>query len=1350
MKKQTRQNRSRGLFLCLLSFLMALGGTSSAWADELTVYNNAEWSSDYVPFDGYNADGVQKNQMIYPSTVLTDLAGTSISQMTFYYKKNETSGTNVGNWIVSMGVTEATSMSALDTTTPLTQVFSGAITPNTDAKTITITFDTPFNYTGGNLLVEFNHPTASGYKKFTFWCEYITPAPAFTAGTTRTYLPKTTFAYEASATGPALIVKDENKTITSPYTYDFGLAEAKTTKVFTLSNPGTAAVEGLSVSKTGSFGATLSATSIAAGGEATLTVTMPDATGSSKITVSSTTDGIADFIINASGTLRDPNKVYLDFADGQMPDGWTWVAIGSYASSYPCSVNEGYISWAQYGGSSYAWAFTSPKLNFEKDELVYFETTKYSNSTYYSPSVTVEYSLDGTTWTAIGSAFTDDEHGTWTKRNVTIPVEGVKYIRFNGWYIQMRNIYGGELPNEPKMVVTQPTSLDYGIADKGATAPTKTFTITNTGKATLEGISVTSGNAAFIVSNAPTTLAAGASQEVTITMSTATTGALSSLITVSATGMEDVEFTVTGVVLPDGLMVVDFNDNALPANWTNTSWEFKNGVATGKSSSAYLTTPKLTFSSGDLIVLKARRLDSDTSDYLTVQGSSDNGSTWTAYSKKLQNADGLTYPDFGTIILSDIPTTVNKLRFVGFYAEIDEIWGLTYAPVLSVTTGDPAVSVTSPAAYDFEECTSDATVTYNFANAGAGTINITNVAITGDGAASYSTNWTTSVTTPFALEITRKYDATKAATTQSATVTVTTSEGDFIINVSGKDKAANTPELAVSTNAIDFGKTTADAVTTVDVTNNGTGSMTVEIFSNSGDFTVSPASLTGIGAGETKSFDVTFKHGEPYGVKNGQIVVMPTYDSSAAVNINVTGKAKDPNVWSEDFTANTAPAGWEAGSYWTFADGVAKGAYEYGSTTYLTTPTLKVNDATDELTFDYQATTNYVSILIQMSKDGAAFADFHTISDLNKNDAGSYTITGLEAGNYQFRFKNDNYNLDNFEGFVLNMPDHILTITTSTIPVSGLKEGQSFEATVSVKEIRGVNEENVVAKVYMGTEVIGTSDPTSIAANESKVIYVTCTPTTSGDEVNMHVEVEYAGGTLSTSPVTRNVAAITYLTLDETSSEPFDYGTYDNVTLKRKFNTGWNTVCLPFTISDVEAFFGAGAKAYKFSSYTDGNLGFSTVTTLTASYPYIVYVPTAITDDIALTNITIASSDDKAWYTYMSGAYFRGTYAPVAAGAWTKNANDDIIYGVVGATGRIQQAGTTASIKGFRAYFDLPASASAPSISFEDAATGIKTVITADELNQNGEVYNLNGQKVQNAHKGLYIVNGRKVVVNRK
>lgn len=1324
---------------------MTLGGTSSAWADELTVYNGTG-SSTYYPVHGNYADtSGSLSEYIIPSSALSDMTGCTISKMSFYI-----SSVAAAKWTSTFTVyMKEIENSSYESSSAIgdagaTVVYVGVL--DGTASTMDVNFTNNYDYNGGNLLIGFKVTTATSvWKSATFVGETQSNYTAFrnkSNATREKFLPKTTFTYSAAAvSGPALIVKDEGKTITSPYTYNFGLATAGTTKEFTLSNTGTAAVEGLSVAKTGDFGATLSATSIAAGGEATLTVTMPASTGSSAITISSTTAGIADFVINASGTLRDPNKVY-ESGFTALPEDWTTTGTWNYSEANGAYTTVWYLS-------SNARLIT-PKLTIAEGEKFFVEAKGYSTSNTSYQHLKMQYSADGSSWTNFGSEPSLDPTN-WNTFEFTGAPAGNYYIAINASQADIRMFYGGELPNEPKMVVTQPTSLDYGIADKGATAPTKTFTIANTGKATLEDISVTSGNAAFIVSNAQTTLAAGASQEVTITMSTATTGALSSLITVSATGMEDVEFTVSGVVLPDGLSKEEFTDG-LPANWTNTSWTFNNGVATGKSSSAYLTTPKLTFSSGDLIVLKARRSDSDTSDYLTVQGSSDNGSTWTAYSKKLQNADGLTYPDFGTIILSDIPTTVNKLRFVGFYAEIDEIWGLTYAPVLSVTTGDPAVSVTSPAAYDFEECTADATVTYNFANAGAGTINITNVAITGDGAASYSTNWTTSVTTPFDLVITRTYNATKAGTAQDATVTVTTSEGDFVINVTGTDKAANAPELAVSTTAIDFGKVTADAVETVTVTNNGTGSMTVNIYSsNSSVFTASPAKLTDIGAGESKTFDITFKYGTPYGVKNADVIVVPTYDANAAINITVTGKAKDPNVWSEDFSGNTLPTGWEAGSNWTIADGVAKGAYAYSSTTYLTTPTLVVSATTDELTFDYAATANYVSIKIQMSKNGAAFTDFQTIPNLNKGDAGTATLTGFEPGNYQFRFKNDDYNLDNFEGFKLNLPDHMASISAYSIPESSsysvtMKEGQSFDATVTVKELRGVAEE-LTAKLYMGEEVIGTKTG-SVAAKGTETLTITCTPTVAAPEgAQMHIEVEWAGTKMTTENVTRYVAAMTYLTLDETSSDAITAGTYDNVTLKRKFNTGWNTVCLPFTISDVEAFFGAGAKAYSFSSYTDGNLGFTTVSTLTASYPYIVYVPAAITDDIVLTDVTIASGDKEAWYTYKNGAYFRGTYAPVAAGAWTKTSPDDIIYGVVGATGRIQQAGDNATIKGFRAYFDLPASAPAPSISFEDAATGIKTVITADELNRNGEVYNLNGQKVQNAHKGLYIVNGRKVVV---
>ena len=1150
------------------------------------------------------------------------------------------------------------------------------------------------------------------------------------------------FSFTAPVSGPALAVADGTTTIASGYIYNFGIATAGSEKTFTLSNPGTEAAP-ITIGHTGSFGVSPTSTSIPAGESVTLTVTMPDATGDDVITISSTSDAIDDFVINVSGTIRDPNKVYLDFSDGNIPDGWTSVAIGSYASSYgsPWAASTGYIS--QSGSSSsYEWAFTSPKLTFTNGEVVFFETEKYSSSTWYTPSIKVEYSTDGTSWTTIGSAYTDDTYDIWAKRSVTIPTADAKYIRFSGWYIKLRNIYGGELPNEPKMVVTQPTSLDFGLVDKDATALTKTFTIANTGKATLSNINVTSANSVFTITNAPTTLAAGASQEVTITMLTANAGALSSLITVSATDMPDATFTVTGCVKPAGMPVEDFA-SGLPANWTNASWTFANGEATGKSSSAYLTTPKLSFSAGDFIIVKAKRYDSDTSDYLTVQGSSDNGSTWTAYNKKLQDADGLTYPDFGTIVLSDIPTTVNKIRFVGFYAIIDEIHGLNYAPILSVTTGDPAVAVSSPANYDFGECAADATVTYNFANVGAGTINITNVAITGDGATAYSTNWTTSVAAPFDLVITRTYDANRT-TAQDATVTVTTSEGDFVINVTGTDKAANAPELAVSTNAINFGKVTADAVETVTVTNNGTGSMDVTIASDSEDFTVSAASLTGIGAGESKTFDITFKYGTPYGVKNGNVTVTPTYDANAAQTITVTGKAKDPATWSEDFAGNVLPTGWEAGANWTIANGKANAAYAYGTTTYLTTPALTVSATTDELTFDYAATGNYVSIKIQMSKDGAAFTDLHTISDLNNGDAGSYTITGLEAGDYQFRFANDDYNLSNFEGFQLKVAAaHEAQVKTQTIPVTG-NQYVEYTASVGVK-VTGANDEQLTVKFFIGDTQYGESVVKNVASSATETFEVTFAPTVavSGDAY-FTIESDDIAAFESDKVAVAIAAATVY---DEAENPTVSEGTIASLVFKYTAKNGWNTICTPFALTSdyLTRIFGTGWKAYEFKSYSDGALGFQNTTTFYAGYPYIVYVETAAihADGVKLQNVEITKT--TAQYDQSSGAYFRGTYAPIAAGEWTKNAETDVIYGVT-AAGKIAKAGASASMKGFRAYFDLPAGATARLAIYDDA-TGITTILDAKELNNDGKVYNLNGQRVENAHKGLYIVNGKKVVV---
>lgn len=67
-----------------------------------------------------------------------------------------------------------------------------------------------------------------------------------------------------------------------------------------------------------------------------------------------------------------------------------------------------------------------------------------------------------------------------------------------------------------------------------------------------------------------------------------------------------------------------------------------------------------------------------------------------------------------------------------------------------------------------------------------------------------------------------------------------------------------------------------------------------------------------------------------------------------------------------------------------------------------------------------------------------------------------------------------------------------------------------------------------------------------------------------------------------------------------------------------------------------------------------------------------------------------------------------------------------------------------------KAWLALPAETSARffSLSDEQVATGIEATLNADTKTATGnEVYNLNGQRVAHPQKGLYIVNGKKVII---
>ena len=97
--------------------------------------------------------------------------------------------------------------------------------------------------------------------------------------------------------------------------------------------------------------------------------------------------------------------------------------------------------------------------------------------------------------------------------------------------------------------------------------------------------------------------------------------------------------------------------------------------------------------------------------------------------------------------------------------------------------------------------------------------------------------------------------------------------------------------------------------------------------------------------------------------------------------------------------------------------------------------------------------------------------------------------------------------------------------------------------------------------------------------------------------------------------------------------------------------------------------------------------------------------------------------------------------------AWNGTANYTYYY----LAGDQFHKATSGTLQSGKAYLkvltsEVPASARDFGFVFEDDATGINMVQNS-RITENGEYYNLNGQRIAQPTKGLYIVNGKKVIV---
>jgi len=178
----------------LLAGLMML----SASAETLTLYDEGAYLSA-VPFNGLYADEVgNKTQVLYLADDLTAMVGKQINAITFY---TEPEGLTLDGVTYEIGIAETDVNSLTDFITDgITKVGTVSFTPNEgQVVEVTITFNEPYTYNGGNLVFE-DVVTVAGGMASTYWTGMNTNYNSalcltFNSPTVRQFLPKTTFTY---------------------------------------------------------------------------------------------------------------------------------------------------------------------------------------------------------------------------------------------------------------------------------------------------------------------------------------------------------------------------------------------------------------------------------------------------------------------------------------------------------------------------------------------------------------------------------------------------------------------------------------------------------------------------------------------------------------------------------------------------------------------------------------------------------------------------------------------------------------------------------------------------------------------------------------------------------------------------------------------------------------------------------------------------------------------------------------------------------------------------------------------------------------------------------------------------
>ena len=188
------------------------------------------------------------------------------------------------------------------------------------------------------------------------------------------------------------------------------------------------------------------------------------------------------------------------------------------------------------------------------------------------------------------------------------------------------------------------------------------------------------------------------------------------------------------------------------------------------------------------------------------------------------------------------------------------------------------------------------------------------------------------------------------------------------------------------------------------------------------------------------------------------------------------------------------------------------------------------------------------------------------------------------------------------------------------------------------------------------------------------------------------------------------------------------------VRLKRTLKANqWNTFCIPMDLPCLE-----GLELRKFSNVNGNVMHFENRYDIEAGMPYLAKPIEDLVDPV-LNDVTLASQ--SARNVGDNDFEFKATYSPM-------DLETDKTELFLTSSGKLAYPSSeaTATIKGLRAYFKVPAGADAR-LNIDGIDTSLELVNDVQCSLFNIQYYDLQGRKVSNPAKGIYISNHKKVVI---